>query len=295
MAEPPHRQVPLGAGEGNAVQFDIIIPVFNAGPKIVRTIDSLLAQTALDTPETGLRCIVMDGGSTDDTVSHVTNIDDSRIEVHVAPDRGMYDALAKGLQRAGGDVTGYLAAGETLDPHAFAVTAEVMLRYPRIAWITGQDITRNANQQITQCRLPHPFVRRLFDCGMYGTRLPVLQQESTLWRSALNRHIDLEELARCKLAGDFYIWRSLARHEQLYVIDTHIGSFTVEAGQLSMQNPGAHRREIKTLRRRPALWERIWALSRHIRTGRGRGHPGTPAPHLVRFDMVNRTWRLTKE
>ncbi|WP_297771676.1 glycosyltransferase [uncultured Roseovarius sp.] len=273
------------------MDFCIIIPVYNAGPKIERTIASLLAQTALKDGTARLRCIVMDGASTDDTVARAEAMKDARIEVCSEPDRGMYDALAKGLGLVDGDVTGYLPAGELLDPHAFAVTAEVLNRYSQIRWITGQEVTRNEKGQIVNCRLPHPFHRQFFDCGMYGTRLTVLQQESTLWRSALNAHIDLNQLAGCKLAGDFFLWHSFARHEPLYVIDTHIGSFTVEPDQLSKQVPGGYRRELRALRRRPALWERAAALIYRQYVKRTR--PGKSAPRLVRYDHDAQEWRLT--
>lgn len=273
------------------MHFFIVIPVFNGGDRITRTIESLRAQSALAEGTVRLSVLVMDGASTDDTCARVAALDDPRIEIVSAPDGGMYDALARGLARASGDVTGYLPAGEALDPHAFAVSAEVLTRYPDIAWITGQEVTRNAAGQIINCRLPHPFLRRFFDCGMYGTRLTVLQQESTLWRSALNAEVDRDRLAACRLAGDYLLWRSFARDHELYVIDTHIGSFTVEPGQLSKQEPGAYRRELRALRRRPALWERFAALLYRQYVKRTR--PGRRARRLVRFDHGTGEWRLT--
>lgn len=277
---------------GPAMRFVIIVPVFNAGAKITRTLESLLAQTALADGTAQLEVLVMDGASSDDTCARAEAIGDPRITVVSAPDRGMYDALARGLARAKGDVTGYLPAGETLDPHAFAVAAEVLGRYPEIAWITGHEVTRNAAGQIINCRLPHPFHRRFFDCGMYGTRLTVLQQESTLWRSALNGLVDPERLAGCRLAGDYFLWRSFARAHELYVIDTAIGAFTVEPGQLSKQEPGAYRRELRSLRRRPALWERFAALL--LRQYIKRIRAGRRARRLVRFDHGAGEWRLTR-
>lgn len=274
------------------MEFTIIIPVFNAGSKIAHTIESLLSQTALATGEARLSCIVVDGASSDDTLDHVRGFDDPRITILSEHDSGMYDALAKGLARAGGDVTGYLPAGETFDPHSFSVITEVLSRYPEVQWVTGHEVTRNEKGQIINCRLPHPFRRSFFDCGMYGTRLTVLQQESTLWRSGLNTHFDLEKLATCKLAGDYFLWRSLARQQELYVIDTHIGSFTVEPDQLSKQTPGGYRREIRALRRRPNLLERLHALL--YRQYAKRTHPQKKAARMLRYDHVTQRWVLRK-
>jgi glycosyltransferase involved in cell wall biosynthesis len=274
------------------MEFTIIIPVLNAGARIRTTLESLLSQTALASGVARLTCLVVDGGSTDDTLDHVRAFDDPRITILSQKDSGMYDALARGLAQAGGDVTGYLSAGEAFDRHAFAVICEVLTRYPDIHWLTGQEVTRNENGQIIGCRLPHPFRRSFFDCGMYGTRLTVLQQESTLWRSGLNRHFNLERLAACTLAGDYFLWRSLARHQELYVIDTHIGSFTVEPDQLSKRTPGAYRRELRALRRRPALWERLHALLYRQYVKRTR--PGNTAARMLRYDPVKQQWLLRK-
>ena len=274
------------------MDFNIIIPVYNAGPKINLTIDSLLAQTALAAGTARLTCLVVDGGSTDDTVARVRAYENPALSVISEPDEGMYDALAKGLARATGDVTGYMPAGETYDPHTFAVLTEVLARYPQIQWLTGQEVVRNADRQIVGCRVPHPFHQRFFDCGMYGTLLTVLQQESTLWRTDLNRHLDLDRLRTCRLAGDYFLWRSFARHHPLYVIDTHIGSFTVEPDQLSQQIPGAYRKELRVLRRRPFVWERILVLAyrSYVKCARVR----KKARRMVCYSFVHNEWRLTR-
>jgi len=274
------------------MRYSMIIPVYNGGEKISRTIESALSQTSVRSGADSVTIHVIDGRSTDDTVARVKAFDDPRLRVTCEADEGMYDALAKGLAAADGDITCYLPAGEVFDPHAFSVLSEIFSNNAEVQWLTGRTVGRNADGQIIDSQLPHPFRRRFFQCGMYGTRLTVLQQESTFWRTDLNATVDLDTLRRCRLAGDYYLWKCMSARHELYVVNTHIGAFTVEPGQLSKQEPGAYRRELRALRRSPALWERLAALLYRQYVKRVR--PGRRARRLFRFDHRTRAWRLTR-
>lgn len=271
------------------MKFSVIIPVFNSGAKISTTLESLLSQRIR---YESFRCLVVDGGSSDDTLAHVQSFDDERIEVISEPDDGMYDALAKGLRWASGDVTCYLPAGEQFDPHAFSVVAQILDKYRSIDWITGRAVTRNASGEITDSVLPHPIDRRYLDCGMYGTRLMAVQQESTFWRTKLNKEFDLEALKSKKLAGDYYLWRTLAQKHELYVVNTQLGSFTIEPNQLSKSIPGGYRKELRSIRRRPSMWERFRALVH--RQFAKRLLPKRTGQRLISYDHDLQEWRLAK-
>lgn len=270
------------------MEFTVIIPVFNSGQKIKNTMESLLSQHSVRDGHDTFRCIVIDGASTDDTLEHVRSFSDPRIEIISEPDAGMYDALAKGLKIAGGDVTCYLSAGERFERHAFGIVAQILGKYPSIGWITGRAVTRNATGEITDSVLPHPIRRRFVDCGMYGTRLMAIQQESTFWRSDLNGAFDLERLRNLKLAGDYYLWRSLAQNNELYVVNAQLGSFTIEPDQLSKSIPGGYRKELRRIRRRPNGIERFLALV-HRQIAK-RMVPRKRAQRSLHYDHKTQEW-----
>lgn len=274
------------------MEFRVIIPVYNAGEKIKRTLESVAAQSSLREGKDSVHCLVVDGGSSDDTFDHVTSMGDSRIEVISEPDSGMYDALAKGLSRIGqsGDVTCYLPAGEMFDPSAFSIVSDVFGTFSKIHWLQGQALTRNLHGQITDSTLPYPYRRQWIECGIYGTRLHHIQQESTFWRSALNTKFDLDILRSLKLAGDFFLWRSLARDYELYVVNAHLAAFTVEPGQLSAKTPGAYREELCSLCRKPTLMEKLHVFAHRKMTKRRR--PKNKTPRLVSFHHDTGQWRL---
>lgn len=272
------------------MNFNVIIPVFNGGAKIERTITSIILQTSIINGNDTFQCFVVDGASTDDTLQRIRNINDKRINIISEKDNGMYDALTKGFKASGSGVTCYLGAGEIFDLSAFEVISQVFDTYREVNWLKGRDVTRNSSLNIINSRLPPPYYRHLIDCGMYGTRLSVIQQESTFWRAELTSQFDLEYLKNLKLAGDFYLWKCLAKKNELYIVNTHLGSFTSEPGQLSSLIPGAYKKELRLIRRNPNIFERFLAII--LRQMEKRFYTNTNSKRIINFDHKNQTWRL---
>lgn len=85
------------------MKVSIITVAFNSAATIRDTIESVLAQ---DYPE--IEYIVVDGGSTDGTQDTVKEYGARVSRLISEPDRGIYDAMNKGIQIATGDVIGFL-------------------------------------------------------------------------------------------------------------------------------------------------------------------------------------------
>src|SRR5205823_6601564 len=162
------------------------------------------------------------------------------------------DALAKGLRRATGEVVAYLNAGDFYAPAALDVVADVFEENP-VSWITGCQFEHNDRGQVISSLLPYRYRRRLIRAGLYGVR-PILshhiQQESTFWERSLLETLDLERLARCRLAGDYYLWTRFAQRADLRVVQSYLGGFTYHAGQQS-EAIDAYNREARELAERP--------------------------------------------
>lgn len=98
------------------VVFSIITCTYNAESVLQRTLDSVLEQTY-----SHVEHIIVDGASTDATLDRVeaykqkSDAEDWCHEVRVKsePDRGLYDAMNKGIQRATGQYLLFLNAGDT--------------------------------------------------------------------------------------------------------------------------------------------------------------------------------------
>ena len=99
------------------IRFTYVTVTYNAAGVLQRTLDSVLEQ---DYPE--LVHLIIDGASTDDTLQMVdayverSNAAENghRIQVMSEPDKGIYDAMNKGLRSLDGDYVCFLNAGDFL-------------------------------------------------------------------------------------------------------------------------------------------------------------------------------------
>lgn len=88
--------------------FSVIIPSYNCGPKLAATIESVLSQ-----PEGLYELIVVDGGSTDETLDVIRRFA-GRLRYVSESDRGVYDAMNKGVAMSKGKYVFILGGGDRL-------------------------------------------------------------------------------------------------------------------------------------------------------------------------------------
>lgn len=237
--------------------FTVVTPCFNAADRILATAESILGQRALKSGRVKLQYLVCDGASTDGTAERIRAALGPVARVLSEPDGGMYEALAKGLRLAEGDVVSYLNAGDVYHPSAFDVVADVMERHP-VRWLTGMTVMCNDRLQVTGVRVPFRYRGELLRKGLYGRGLPFLQQESTFWLRSLHAAVDFDVLASLRYAGDFYLWRCFAKEEEPAVVASYLGGFTTHDGQLSANLP-AYWEEVGRLSERPGPFDRLAA------------------------------------
>lgn len=90
-------------------KFSIITVTYQAGKVLEDTIQSVIFQTYRN-----VEYIIVDGGSMDNTLDIVKKYQD-RISIVVSePDKGLYDAMNKGIRLATGDYVCFLNAGDEL-------------------------------------------------------------------------------------------------------------------------------------------------------------------------------------
>lgn len=89
------------------MKISIITVAYNAADHIRSAIDAVLGQTYPD-----IEYIIVDGVSTDGTVDVVKSYGDRIAKFVSEPDKGIYDAMNKGIALATGDVVGILNADD---------------------------------------------------------------------------------------------------------------------------------------------------------------------------------------
>ena len=89
--------------------FSIITITYNAVRLVEQTLLNVLSQSYPN-----IEYIVIDGGSTDGTVDIIKRYESGLAYWVSEPDKGIYDAMNKGLQKATGDYVWFINAGDSL-------------------------------------------------------------------------------------------------------------------------------------------------------------------------------------
>ena len=93
------------------IRISVITITYNAARTLQRTLDSVLSQTY-----SHVEHLIIDGASKDDTLRIAEQYQAAsphEVIIQSEPDKGLYDAMNKGLQRATGDYVVFLNAGDS--------------------------------------------------------------------------------------------------------------------------------------------------------------------------------------
>ena len=125
------------------MKISIITASYNSADTILDTINSVLSQTYKD-----IEHIIVDGGSKDSTIEIVKNNAlrySGRLRWISEPDKGIYDAMNKGLEMATGDVIGILNSDDFFSSDDILQIvadniSDVDAVYADVHYIKGDDI-----------------------------------------------------------------------------------------------------------------------------------------------------------
>ncbi len=91
----------------NNPKITVVTVCFNAAKTLEKTIQSVINQTY-----NNIEYIIIDGASTDGTLDIIKRYDDSISHWQSEPDKGIYDAMNKGLKSATGDYLIFMGADD---------------------------------------------------------------------------------------------------------------------------------------------------------------------------------------
>ncbi len=145
----------------------LITVTYNAGKFLERTIRSMIGQTYRD-----FEYIIIDGGSKDGTLDIIRQYE-SHISRWVSePDKGLYDAMNKGLRMAQGEFVWFMNAGdEIFDEHVLAKLADRQsdngdVYYGDALFVNEAGLPLGLRSEITPHRLPASLRWRDMALGM---------------------------------------------------------------------------------------------------------------------------------
>jgi glycosyltransferase involved in cell wall biosynthesis len=122
----------------------VVIPTYNYGHYINRSIDSVLDQTVLP-----VEVIIIDDGSTDDTEQIIFkkyNADD-KIKYIKKTNAGPASARNLGIEHAAGEFVLLLDADDKLQPNAIELLTEKMKAFPLADMVIGGSLSVHSSQQ----------------------------------------------------------------------------------------------------------------------------------------------------
>ncbi len=206
-------------------RFSIITVTYNAVDYLEKTVLSVLSQSY---PE--IEYLIIDGGSTDGTVDIIKQYEAGLAYWVSEPDKGIYDAMNKGLQRATGDYVWFMNAGDTIHTsdtlRRIAAAVEKKGRWPEVIYGETHIVDLNGKSLgMRRLKAPRKLSWKSFRMGM------LVCHQSFLAKRAIAPLYDLSY----RYSADFdWCIRCLKQAE--YCLNTHrILSDFLEGGTSSIQ------------------------------------------------------------
>jgi glycosyltransferase involved in cell wall biosynthesis len=184
-----------------SLKLSIITPSFNQGRFLEETILSVLNQGYEP-----LEYIVIDGGSTDESVSIIRRYEDKFAYWVSEKDRGQVHAINKGIERATGDILAFINSDDVYLPGAFNAAMNHFVDHPESNWVCGDTIMFGEGHEtrMIHARVPQSAAH----CLSWAYRAP---QPGHFWKTELvregfqerwNYDFDHDMYVRLLLAGN---------------------------------------------------------------------------------------------
>lgn len=210
--------------------FSIVTPVYNGEKYIEETIKSVLNQSIND-----FEYLVVDNLSTDNTYNIIKKYSPKITKIISEKDSGMYDALKKGFSKARGKYLFWLNSDDFLkNDNVLFKLKEYLEKNPDIQWVNGYTNFKYEKYNFLLTVFPYHYPQSIIRKGYaHNCGWGFIQQESTIFSRKIFE--DVGGFKRnYRMAGDYFLWKDLAKNNKLVSVNISIGVQRKWGGQ--MQN-----------------------------------------------------------
>jgi len=205
------------------MKFSIITITFNSKKFLEQTIHSVISQDY-----SNLEYIIIDAGSTDGTLDIITKYasEDHRIKFVSEPDKGISDAMNKGIRLASGDVIAHLHSDDFYPDSSVLSAVKAVFDSADPFWVTGgMYFVDEAGEIIDEIKV------RDYDYEVL-VRGNIILHPSTFIASRAFAKTGMFNIS-LKYAMDYDLWLRLGALGNPVTIDRPISCFRVHTGSLS--------------------------------------------------------------
>jgi glycosyltransferase involved in cell wall biosynthesis len=223
-------------------KISIITVTYNAASVLEATIQSVISQTFAN-----YEYIIIDGGSTDGTLDII-----QQYEKHIhywisEPDKGLYDAMNKGLKAARGEYVWFMNAGDEIYHHSILdqlfgkVEPDADIYYGDALFFNASGEQNGLRSQVTPHKLPRQLQWKDMQYGM------VVCHQSFIVRKAIAPFYNLAHPYSADVDWEIACLKNAGK-----IVNTHLVLSRYLTGGFSRKNL------------QKSLWDRFKVLQHHF-------------------------------
>lgn len=283
---------------------------YNYGAYLEQCLQSVITQ-----PDFGrVDYVVMDAGSTDNSVDIIKGLSQHFTYWQSEPDKGNYDGVARGFEKSDAPYMGWLNSDDMLVPWALRTVMDIFDQLPEVRWITSRFplIARADGTVINSEIMPGVDEWGFFNAEhVKSLELPSsgwITQDATFWRRDLWDEVGGDFDYSLELACDFELWARFIQKTPLYSVPVPLGIYRTQGENKAMVHRDQYRDEcVKVLSRHtPLIPEDIDRLTHRVIGKKLRisklhsllpmlKHNDAPPLKTVRYSTIDQRYVIVEE